>query len=167
MEKLNCMRVLERARIPFAMHHFAAEHLSAIEVAAQVGVDPARVYKTLVAIPAGSKPVLAMLAAPSSLDLKSLARVLGVKQVTMATQSQAESLTGLRVGGIGALALLSKGWRTVLDRSALTVPQGSILVSAGRRGINLEISVADLIGLLSPIVADVSLRQESGESKAR
>ena len=57
--------------------------------------------------------------------------------------------------------------RQVLDRSALTVPQGSILVSAGRRGINLEISVADLIGLLSPIVADVSLRQESGESKAR
>ena len=156
MEKLNSMRVLDQARIRYSERHFAALHISAVEVAEQLGVDPAKVYKTLVALPAGGKPVLVMLAAPSTPDLKALARTLGVKQVAMASLAEAESLTGLLAGGIGALALRHKGWRCFLDRAALTAPGGRILVSAGRRGLNLEVAVTGLIGVLKPEVGDFS-----------
>lgn len=143
MDKLNSMRALERAKVPYRVHSYPAERMSAEAVALHLGADPARVFKTLVAIPSAGKPVLAMIPAPATLDLKALARALGVKQVSMATPSQAEALTGLQVGGIGALALLGRGWRCFLDGSALE-SDGDILVSAGRRGCNLGLAAADL-----------------------
>ncbi len=164
MEKLNSMRVLERAGIAYAVHEFPAEHLSANEVATLVGVDPSRVFKTLVAL-AVDKPVLVMLAAADRLDLKALARSLGVKQAVMASQAEAEALTGLRVGGIGALALQHKRWRCILERSALDVSGGRILLSAGRRGVNVEVAVADVIELLQPLVVDL-VQRNSGSSEA-
>ncbi len=63
----------------------------------------------------------------------------------MASQKEAEALTGLKVGGISALALLDKGFRVYLDASAQAYEQ--ILVSAGERGINLQVPVADLVRL--------------------
>ena len=155
MDKLNSMRVLDQAGIPYTVRAFEAAHLSAVDVAERLGVDPARVYKTLVALPISGKPVLAMVPAAGSLDLKGLAKALGVKSASMASQAEAESLSGLQVGGIGALALRHKGWRLLLDRSALTVAGGRIFVSAGRRGINLEVAVADILRLLQPVVADL------------
>jgi Cys-tRNA(Pro)/Cys-tRNA(Cys) deacylase len=158
MDKLNSLRLLERAGIWHRIHEFRAEHLSAYEVAGLLGVEPSRVYKTLVTL-AGGKPVLAMLASEASLDLKALARVLGVKKASMASQAEAEALSGLLVGGIGALALQHKRWRSVLDRSSLEVPGGRILLSAGRRGINVELKVGDLVALIHPVFADIALRQ--------
>lgn len=143
MDKLNSMRALEKARIPYQVHRYPAERLSAVEVARHLGIDPARVFKTLVVLPATGRPVLAILPAAASLDLKALARALGVKEARMATPEQAERLTGLQVGGISALALLGKGWRCYLDPSALALA-GGLLVSAGRRGCNLELAAADL-----------------------
>ena len=143
MDKLNSMRALEKAKVAYRVHQYPAERLSAVEVAAHLDVDPARVFKTLVVLPGAGRPVLVMIPAAASLDLKALARILGVKEARMAVPEQAERLTGLRVGGIGALALLAKGWRCYLDASAGGLEEG-LLVSAGRRGCNLELAAADL-----------------------
>ena len=72
----------------------------------------------------------------------------------MARQADAEGLTGLKVGGISALALLNKGFQIFLDRPALERTQ--IVVSAGRRGINLRLAVKDLVRVTGSRVVDAS-----------
>jgi len=72
----------------------------------------------------------------------------------MATQREAEALTGLQVGGISALALLNRGFRIYLDAAANAWE--TIVVSAGQRGLSVEVSVPDLVKLLNARVADVS-----------
>jgi Cys-tRNA(Pro)/Cys-tRNA(Cys) deacylase len=84
-----------------------------------------------------------MVGADRELDLKKLAKAVGEKRLRMATHKEAESLTGLKVGGISALALLNKGFEVLIDQTALGLE--SIVVSAGQRGINLRLRVDDLI----------------------
>jgi Cys-tRNA(Pro)/Cys-tRNA(Cys) deacylase len=114
-------------------------------VADFVGLPPERVYKTLVVLRQGprAKPMLIMAPANRQLDLKLVAKAVGEKKVQMAAQQEAERLTGLKVGGISALALLNKGFDIYLDESARN--QDAILISAGQRGVNLELAVADLV----------------------
>ena len=75
--------------------------------------------------------------------------------MVMAAHAEAEKLTGLKVGGISALALTQKHWDVVLDASAEQHP--AILVSAGQRGINLELPVAGLKQVLNPRVAAITM----------
>ena len=139
--KLNSMRLLESKGLSYTLRTFSDEIHSATGVAAALSVDPARVYKTLVALTSEGKPVLVMLASHRSLDGKALARAIGVKRVVIASQAEAERLTGLRVGGISALALAHKRFATYLDRAATQLAGASLFVSAGQRGMNLELSV--------------------------
>ena len=64
-----------------------------------------------------------------------------------ARQREAEALTGLQVGGISALALLSRGFEICIERAALTLPPAGIHISAGQRGANIRLGVQDLIDL--------------------
>lgn len=107
-------------------------------------------------MPANAKdrPLLAIIPGSRQLDLKKLAQAAGVKKLRMATHREAESLTGLEVGGISALALLSKGFKSFLDTSANDHAQ--ILVSAGQRGINLQMSPQDLVEIMRARVCDIS-----------
>ena len=89
------------------------------------------------------KPFLVMVPGDTTMNLKALAKASGEKKVRMATQKEAESLTGLQVGGISALCLLQKGFTIYADRSILS--HDEVLVSAGKRGINLRLRPADLI----------------------
>jgi Cys-tRNA(Pro)/Cys-tRNA(Cys) deacylase len=95
-----------------------------------------------------------MIAADRHLDLKKLAAAIGEKKVSMATHADAEKLTGLKVGGIGALALIHKKWDVYLDQPALQA--GSICVNAGQRGVNLCVPVADLIRVLDAKVIEAT-----------
>jgi len=103
------------------------------------------VYKTLVVLRdvRGKKPLLAMVPAGRELNLKALAASLGEKKLKMATQREAEALTGLQVGGISALALLNKGFEICIEREALALPY--IHISAGQRGANIRLGVKDLM----------------------
>jgi Cys-tRNA(Pro)/Cys-tRNA(Cys) deacylase len=67
------------------------------------------------------------------------------RKLRMATQREAESLTGLQVGGISALALLNRGFEVCIDEPALALDQ--IHISAGQRGIDLQLAVKDLVAL--------------------
>ncbi|MBM3189462.1 MAG: aminoacyl-tRNA deacylase [Chloroflexi bacterium] len=155
-EKTNAMRLLEAKRIPYRAHYFSPEIHSATEVADAVGLPAGQVFKTLVVLPQSAKarPLLAIVPSDRELDLKQLAAAAGEKRVAMAAHKEAESLTGLLVGGISALALLQKGWRVFLDASAEDYTE--ILVSAGQRGINVQLAVRDLVALTKARVATIS-----------
>ncbi len=156
--KLNSMRVLEAQKIPYEALTFDDTVHDAVEVADVLGVPAAHLYKTLVVqrvpLVAAEKPLLVMIAADRQLDLKKFAAAIGAKKVAMAAHADAEALTGLRVGGIGALALVAKNWPVYLDQPATQI--GSICVSAGQRGLNLRVPVADLIRVLRARVVEAT-----------
>ncbi|MEX1071061.1 MAG: aminoacyl-tRNA deacylase [Anaerolineales bacterium] len=134
----NVTRMLVSKGIAFEAHELPAEKLGGLEAAAFLGVDARQMFKTIVALPPDGKPVLALVPAPAQLDLKGLGRALGGKKLQVATQAQAEKLTGLQVGGISPLALIAKGFEVILDDSALTFDK--IYISGGQRGLNISIS---------------------------
>lgn len=152
--KLNSMRFLETKGVAYDVAAFDAGVHDAVEVARLIGVPAAAVYKTLVVERPGGKPMLIMIAADRQLDLKRLAAATGHKKLNMAAHADAEKLTGLKVGGIGALALVQKHWDVLIDRPALD--QTHIYVSAGQRGMNLRVPVAELIRILGAKVVDVT-----------
>ncbi len=152
--KTNAMRALDAHHISYQPYHFSAEIHSADNVAAALGLPASQVYKTLVVRRERGRPMLVMVAGDRELDLRALARSLGEKNVHMAPQREAERLTRLKVGGISALALLSKGFDVYLDRPALDLE--SILVSAGQRGINLRVKVQDLARVTGAKVIDAT-----------
>jgi Cys-tRNA(Pro)/Cys-tRNA(Cys) deacylase len=142
-EKTNAMRALEARKIPYQVFTFSPEIHSATGVADAVGLPYDQVYKTLVALRPEGKPMLIMIAGDQELDLKQVASAVSEKKVRMASHNEAEALTGLQVGGISALALLNRPFEVYIDRPVTELSH--ILVSAGKRGINLRVPVADLI----------------------
>jgi Cys-tRNA(Pro)/Cys-tRNA(Cys) deacylase len=112
------------------------------------------VFKTLVAMPAEGRPILVLVPGDHELDLRRLARALGIKKARMATKSEAERFTGLQVGGISPLALLDRGFRVYLDHSALVLDD--VLVSAGERGKNVRLRTTDLIAVTAAEVIEAA-----------
>jgi len=153
-QKLNSMRILDQQNISFTVHEFPDTIHSATGVADTVGRPYEMVYKTLVVLPNKGKLILVIIAADRELDLKKAAQATGHKKVQMAPHKEAERLTGLKTGGISALALLHKNFPVYLDRPALE--QEHILVSAGQRGVNLELPVQDLIRITNANVIEAT-----------
>jgi Cys-tRNA(Pro)/Cys-tRNA(Cys) deacylase len=153
-EKLNSMRILDQRNISYTVREFPDTIHSADGVADHFGLPRENVYKTLVVIPTQGKPMLVMLAGNQELNLKKLAKAVGQKKVQMAPHKEAERLTGLQTGGISALAVLHKNFPVYIDRSALKLDR--ILVSGGQRGINLELSVPDLIEMTKAKVIETT-----------
>ena len=143
--KTNSMRVLDSRKVAFQIYEYSSEIHSAVEAAQAIGQPAGRVYKTLVVVREAprAKPILVMTPGDHELDLRALARSTGDKKLRMATQKEAESLTGLLVGGIGALALLNRGFEIWIDGAARAHER--ICVNAGQRGVMLELRVDDLV----------------------
>ena len=140
--RTNAMRLLDANKVPYEVYTFAPDIHSAIEVARATGLDPRVVYKTLVIQRQRGKPLLVMVAGDAQVDLSVLAASVNEKKLRMAAHRDAETLTGLQVGGISALALLNKGFEICIDRAAQRLDR--IAVSAGQRGIDLYLAVSDL-----------------------
>jgi Cys-tRNA(Pro)/Cys-tRNA(Cys) deacylase len=155
MIKNNVTRMLESQGIPFHAYELPAEKLSAVEAADFLGVDPALVYKTIVATRAETtKPILALVSALQEVDLKALARALGEKKVHLASQKQAELLTGLQTGGISPLALLKRNFQVVMDDTAQALDE--IYISGGQRGLNIRLPSDELIKITNATIASIS-----------
>jgi Cys-tRNA(Pro)/Cys-tRNA(Cys) deacylase len=141
------VRVLERAKVPHTLHAYAPEHPSdqghGEAAVAALGADPRQVFKTLVARVDGVLTV-AVVPVSGSLDLKALAAAVGGRKAAMAAPADAERTTGYVVGGISPLGQ-RKALPTVVDDSALG--HATVLVSAGRRGLQVELGPADLVRL--------------------
>jgi Cys-tRNA(Pro)/Cys-tRNA(Cys) deacylase len=146
--KNNVTRLLDSRKIAYATTEYdGSQFHSADEVAQLIGAPVEQVYKTIVVLREDKtrKPLLVMAAAPREIDLKKLAASLGEKKLRIAKHDEAEALTGLQVGGISALALLSKPFEVCLDRSALDFER--IHISGGQRGLDVQLGVKDLIAL--------------------
>ena len=154
----NVTRFLDSRKIAYRVYETPSEKLGAQETARILNVPLEVVYKTIVVTrEKPKKPLLAVVPGPRNVDLKRLAAALGEKKVYLPTEREAEQLTGLQAGGISPLALLNKGFQVVIDSSAKE--QGEIHVSGGQRGLNIRLSVNDLINLTNARVA--SICQES------
>ncbi len=155
-KKTLAMRVLESQGVPYEVVSFPDSIHDAVGVAEAAGLPVENVYKTLVVESDDPRlhPLLVMVAASRRLNLKKVARAVGAKKVHMARQADAERLTGLKVGGISALALLNKGFSVYLDEQAILLDY--IVVSAGKRGLNLRLDVEDLIRVTGAELIDAS-----------
>ena len=123
-----------------------------MEAAEALGVEPQRVFKTLLASLDGHL-VVGVVPVSGQLDLKALARALGGSRAAMAAVSDAERATGYVAGGISPVGQ-KRAHPTVLDESAELFD--TIFVSGGRRGLDMEIAPADLVEVAGAIVADIS-----------
>lgn len=138
------VRLLEAQKIPFTLHqyqHDASAESFGEEAAAKLGVDAARVFKTLVAMLDETKMVAAIVPVAGRLDLKKLAAAAGAKRANLADPKLAEKATGFVVGGISPIGG-RKVLPTFLDETAPSFE--TILVSAGLRGWQIEIKPSDL-----------------------
>lgn len=155
MLKNNVTRMLESKGIRFQAFELPREKLSAMEAASYLGVEPEKVFKTIVVTrEMRGKSILALVPAPGEVELKLLSRAVGEKKVYLATQKQAERLTGLQVGGISPLALINRGFDVVVDISAQLFDQ--IYVSGGQRGLNICLAWQDLVDLCEAEIAAIS-----------
>ncbi|GCF07197.1 aminoacyl-tRNA deacylase [Dictyobacter arantiisoli] len=155
--RTQAMRILDAHKVPYTVHQFPDTIHNAGEVAEQIGLPPAQVFKTLVVLRAdalNAHPLLVMVPATQELDLRYFAQEIGVKAVHMASHDQAEKLTGLKVGGISALTLLNRPFDSYIDNSAQHFAE--IAVSAGQRGVDLQLKVDDLVRLTEAHFASVT-----------
>jgi Cys-tRNA(Pro)/Cys-tRNA(Cys) deacylase len=159
MASTPALAALARAGVAHAARGYAhdagavAAGLSyGLEAAEALGVDPARVFKTLVAEVDGALTV-AVLPVAARLDLKALAGAAGGKRAVLADPAAAERATGYVVGGISPIGQRRR-LPAVVDASVND--HATVLVSAGRRGLDVELAPADLLRLTGAVTASIS-----------
>lgn len=142
--KTNVMRMLDKEKVPYTPHTY--DHgdgaIDGASVAAKMGQDPARVFKTLVTQGAGKSYFVFVVPVLAELDLKKAAKAAGVKSVAMIHVADINKVTGYIRGGCSPVGM-KKQFVTVYDESCLAQP--TIMVSGGRIGTQVECTPADLI----------------------
>ncbi|AYC33869.1 Cys-tRNA(Pro) deacylase [Pseudomonas cavernae] len=136
--------LLKKAKAEHRVHSYSHDPKApsyGLEAAEKLGLEPARVFKTLLAASEKGELLVAVVPVAGSLDLKALAHAAGVKKADMADPAAAQRATGYLLGGISPLGQ-KKRLRTFIDESAQSHP--SIYVSAGRRGLEVELAAATL-----------------------
>ena len=161
----NVTRLLDSKKIPYAAFDLPAEKLSALEVAALLGVGPAIVFKTIVIRRDRPKhPLLVLVPADAAVDLRRVAAAVGEKKVHLPTEHEAEAMTGLQAGGISPLALINRGFEVLIDAAASGLRE--IHISAGQRGLNIRLAVSDLVQLTNATLAPVAHQTDDRPSQA-
>ena len=147
--------LLKKARAVHQVHSYTHDPKSAsygLEAAEKLQLPPERVFKTLLAASEKGELLVAVVPVAGSLDLKALAQAAGVKKAEMADPQAAQRSTGYLLGGISPLGQ-KKRLRTFIDNSAQL--HESIFVSAGRRGLEVELSAATLAEHTQARFADI------------
>jgi len=147
--------LLTKQKVTHRVHAYAHDPRTnsyGTEAAAVLGIEPGRCFKTLVAEVDGTL-VVAVVPVSGSLDLKALAAAVGGKRAGMADPASAERTTGYVRGGISPLGQ-RKRLPTVIDASATDLP--TMYVSAGRRGLEIELAPADLVRLTDATLAPIA-----------
>jgi Cys-tRNA(Pro)/Cys-tRNA(Cys) deacylase len=145
---------LHKAGVAFTLHEYDYDANAAsigLQAAAALGVDPARLLKTLMT-KAGGAVVCVLVPSDREVSLKALAAALGANEAAMLAPAEAERVSGYHVGGISPFGQKKRG-RVIVDRSALG--HDTVLLNGGRRGLQIEIAPADLVRLLDAVIADL------------
>ncbi len=142
--KTNVLRHLDAAGVAYETREYAVgeEHFDGKQVAEMTGLDPATVYKTLVLLGDGNRPLVCVIPVMKELDLKAVARATGNKSVAMLPQKNLLSLTGYIRGGCSPIGM-KKRFPTYICSDALALDR--ISVSAGVRGCQVILSTEALI----------------------
>jgi Cys-tRNA(Pro)/Cys-tRNA(Cys) deacylase len=148
---------LGKAGVVFRLHEYDYDPNAArigMQAAQALGVDPARLLKTLMA-KAGGAIVCVLVASDSEVSLKKLAAAAGAKDAAMLPPAEAERLTGYHVGGISPFGQKKRA-RVFIAQSALA--HASIIVNGGRRGLQIELAPADLVRVLQAVPAELDAK---------
>ena len=146
----------KKAKIPFTLHEYEHDPAAAsygLEAAEKLGVDAARVFKTLVVDLGNKQLAVGIVPVSDLLSMKHIAKAAGAKKASMAAVDEVERSTGYVLGGVSPLGQ-KKRLKTFLDSSAQAFE--TIMVSAGRRGLEIELSPDDLLRLTSGQYANLS-----------
>jgi len=141
-----CIQLLKKRKIAYTLHQYIHDKTTPSygkEAIDKLGVDADRVYKTLV-VSVDTELVVAVVPALSMLNMKLIAKSMGKKKASMAETSTVENTTGYILGGVSPLAQ-KKRLKTFIDSSASD--SETIYVSAGKRGLEVELSPHDLVAL--------------------
>ena len=154
MEKTNVMRALDRAKVAYTPYDYTATGaVSGREVAAALGEDPARVFKTLVTRANSGGHYVFLVPVEAELELKKAARAVGEKSVEMLPAKELLPLTGYVHGGCSPIGM-KKPFPTVLHATAADFE--TIFFSAGKIGYQVETTLAGLGKLIPFTLADVT-----------
>ena len=155
IEKTNVMRLLDQKKVPYTPHTYphGDDAVDGVTVAQMTGMDPAKVFKTLVARGASKTPYVFVIPVACELDLKKAAKAVGEKSIAMLHVSELTTLTGYVRGGCSPVGM-KKRFPTYIHSSAGEHP--FIYISAGVRGLQLKIAPAALIAFVGATVAEIS-----------
>ena len=157
-EKTNVMRILDQKKIPYTAHFYdesqgpEGTREYGVHVAAALGQDPARGFKTLAARGASKGIYIFEVPVAESLDLKKAAKAVHEKSIEMLPLKDLTDLTGYVRGGCTCIGM-KKQFPVVLDESAKQFP--AIMVSGGRRGSQMEVNPEDLMRAANGTFADI------------
>ena len=145
-EKTNVMRILEQKKIAYQPHSYVTtDAVSGTEVAAVLGQDPKRVFKTLVTVAKSGNHYVFVIPVEKELDLKKVAKAAGDKKVEMIHMKDLLPLTGYIRGGCSPVGM-KKRFPTYIEETAILYDR--ITVSAGQRGVQISVEPDKLAGYL-------------------
>ena len=150
------IKLAQQQKIAHQIHEYTHDPAAAsygLEAAEKMGVPPEWVFKTLVAEVDGKQLVVAILPVNQQLSLKKLAKAVGGKKAVMADPAQVERTTGYVLGGVSPLGQ-KKRLTTCLDTSGANLEQ--IYVSAGKRGLEIQLAPKDLQRLTQAVFAAIT-----------
>ena len=151
------INLAKKAKIKYTVHEYS--HDTSVdsygqEAVQKLGIDPKKVFKTLVVITEDKKLAVGIVPVCSKLSMKNMAKALQYKKTSMAEAIEVERSTGYILGGVSPLGQ-KKRLQTVLDKSALNCD--TMFVSAGRRGLEIELAPEDLLSLTNGKFKDISI----------
>ena len=154
LDKTNVMRVLDQKKIPYKEYFYGdTGAVSGVDVAAALGEDPERAFKTLVTAGKTKQHYVFMIPVAEELDLKKGAKAVGEKSIEMIPQKELLPLTGYVDGGCSPIGM-KKQFRTVIDASAERFE--SIMFSGGKIGYQVEVSLSGLSKVVRYTFCDVT-----------
>lgn len=154
--KTNVMRILDAAKIPYQAHFYDTSdgHIDGVSVAHKTGQDPDCVFKTLVATAGVGDYLVFVIPVESELPLKHAAQVAGKKAVEMIAVKQLLAVTGYQRGGCSPIGL-KKPYPIFVDETAILYDR--IIVSGGKIGTQVELSVEDLCKITSAQIVSLTI----------
>ena len=157
-EKTNVMRILEQKKIAYQPHSYVTtDAVSGTEVAAVLGQDPKRVFKTLVTVAKSGNHYVFVIPVEKELDLKKAAKAVGEKSIDMVKSKELLGLTGYIHGGCSPIGM-KKFFKTTIDSTAENCE--TFCISAGKIGYQVELSPRDLAKVIRYQMADLTVDHE-------
>ncbi len=148
---------VKKARVPYTVHEYVHDpscRSYGSEAAANMAVSEERVFKTLVVQLGSGELVVGVVPVASRLNMKLMAKAVGAKKAAMAVAADVERSTGYVLGGVSPLGQ-KKRLRTVIHSSVAAYP--TVFVSAGRRGLEIELQPGDLKKITNAVLAEICL----------